>query len=222
MDYTMYITNYSAGRRAKQSSGDAALLPPSEVCPRARAVAANLAKSSQIARIVLPLRVALLAGCMAADAPGLRSGDPAPALAVASLDGESTVRLADYRGQVLLVNLWATWCHPCREEIPYLGELYHRYRGDGLAVLGISVDLRSDFAAVLEYVDEMAIEYEIALDPDQLSKEALEARGLPSTLVVNRDGSVAFSWIGPVPEGEPTFVAGLEAALARGGVELPE
>lgn len=189
---------------------------------RARAVAANLANCCQIARIALPLAVALLAGCMAADAPGLRSGDPAPALAVASLDGERTVRLADYRGQVLLVNLWATWCHPCREEIPYLGELYHRYRGDGLAVLGISVDLRSDVAAVLAYVDEMAIEYDIALDPDALSKEALAARGLPTTLVVNRDGSVAFSWIGPVPEGEPTFVAGVEAALARAGGELPE
>ena len=196
---------------------------PWEVCPRAaRAVAANVANCSHIARTALSLAVALLAGCMAADVPGLRSGDPAPALTVASLDGERTVRLADYRGQVLLVNLWATWCHPCREEIPYLGELYRRYRGDGLDVLGVSVDLRSDFAAVLEYVDEMAIEYEIALDPDQLSKEALAARGLPTTLVVNRDGSVAFSWIGPVPEGEPTFVAGLEAALARAGGELPE
>ena len=184
---------------------------------RAIAVAANLANCCQIAGNALPLAVALLAGCMAADAPGLRSGDPAPALAVASLDRERTVRLADYRGQVLLVNLWATWCHPCREEIPYLGELYHRYRGDGLAVLGISVDLRSDIAAVLEYVDEMAIEYDIALDPDALSKEALAARGLPTTLVVNRNGSVAFSWVGPVPEGDPTFVAGVEAALARAG-----
>ena len=189
---------------------------------RARAVAANLANRCQIARTALPLAVALLAGCIAGDAPGLRSGDPAPALTLASLDGERTVRLADYRGQVLLVNLWATWCHPCREEIPYLGELYHRYRGDGLAVLGISVDLRSDIAAVLEYVDEMVIEYDIALDPDALSKEALAARGLPTTLVVNRNGSVAFSWMGPVPEGEPTFVAGLEAALARDGSEFPE
>ena len=189
---------------------------------RARAIAPDPGNGCKIARAALPLAVALLVACMASDAPGLRSGDPAPALAVASLDGERTVRLADYRGNVLLVNLWATWCHPCREEIPYLGELYHRYRGDGLAVLGISVDLRSDVAAVLDYVDEMAIEYEIALDPDQLSREAFAARGLPTTLVVNRDGSVAFSWIGPVPEGEPTFVAGLEAALARGGGEIPE
>ena len=158
----------------------------------------------------------LLAACIRAEAPGPRSGDPAPALTVASLVGGRPVSLADYRGQVLLVNLWATWCHPCREEIPYLRKLYERHRDDGLAVLGVSVDLRADLRAVIEYVDEMGIEYDITLDPDARSREALGARGLPTTLVVNRDGSVAFRWIGAVPDGEPTFVAGLRAALARG------
>lgn len=180
---------------------------------RARAVAADLANRCQAARIVLPLAVALLAGCMAADAPGLRSGDPAPALTVASLDGERTVRLADYRGQVLLVNLWATWCHPCREETPYLQSVYERYRDRGLRILGVSVDLRADHDAVVEFVEEFGVEYDIALDPDARSRDLFHARGLPTSVLFNRDGTVAFSWIGPIPEGDPTFQGGVEAAL---------
>ena len=157
----------------------------------------------------------LLAACIPSESPTLRSGDPAPDFTATSLHDGAPVSLSDYRDHVLLVNLWATWCHPCREETPYLQSVYERYRDRGLRILGVSVDLRADHDAVIEFVEEFGVEYDIALDPDARSRDLFHARGLPTSVLINRDGTVAFSWIGPIPEGDPTFLEGVEAALGR-------
>ena len=153
--------------------------------------------------------------CIPSEEATLRRGDPAPAFTAISLADRSPVSLSDYRGEVLLVNLWATWCHPCREETPYLQSVYEQYRDRGLRVLGVSVDLTADSAAVIDFVHEFGVQYDIALDPEAVSRETFLARGLPTSVVIDRDGSVAFSWVGPIPEGDPTFIEGLEAALGR-------
>ena len=145
----------------------------------------------------------------------LRRGDPAPSFSAAPLDGGPPVSVEDYAGDVLLVNLWATWCHPCREEIPYLQAVHRERRDDGLRILGISVDRRADLDMVREYVAEMEIDYDVAFDPDAKSQDVFRARGLPTSVLVDRLGRVYFTWTGPIPEGDPAFVAGLEEALAR-------
>ena len=155
----------------------------------------------------------ILAACISGESPTLRSGDPAPDFTATSLRDGSPVTLADYRGHVLLVNLWATWCHPCREETPDLQSLHERYRDEGLRILGVSVDRRADRGLVVEFVEEFGVEYDIALDPDNVSRGLFHARGLPTSVVFNRDGTVAFSWVGPIPEGDQTFLEGVEAAL---------
>lgn len=155
----------------------------------------------------------ILTACISGDPPALRSGDPAPDFTAASLRDGTPVSLSDYRGHVLLVNLWATWCHPCREETPYLQAVYERYRDEGLRVLGVSVDRSADRDLVIEFVEEFGVEYDIALDPGAVSRDLFRARGLPTSVVFNRDGTVAFSWVGPIPEGDVTFVGGVEAAL---------
>ena len=166
-----------------------------------------------------PLLAAALAapwwGCIPSEETTLRGGDPAPAFAATALEDGAPVTLSDYRGETLLVNLWATWCHPCRTETPYLQSVYERYRDRGLRILGVSVDLPADSAAVVHFVEEFGVTYDIALDPDAVSRETFHARGLPTSVLIDRDGTVAFSWIGPIPEGDPTFIGGLEAALAR-------
>ena len=164
-------------------------------------------------RFLLASATLLLAACIPSESPALRTGDPAPDFTATSLDDGTPVSLADYRGHVLLVNLWATWCHPCRAETPYLQAVYKRYRDRGLRILGVSVDRRADHDAVIEFVEEFGVEYDIALDPDARSRDLFHARGLPTSVLFNRDGTVAFSWIGPIPEGDSTFVGGLEAAL---------
>ena len=171
-----------------------------------------------MARPRLPLlaaTVAALSSCIPSEGPTLRRGDPAPPFTATSLEDGSPVSLSDYLGETLLVNLWATWCHPCREETPYLQSVYERYRGRGLRILGVSVDLPADSAAVVAFVEEMGVEYDIALDPEASSRDVFLARGLPTSVLIDASGTVAFSWIGPIPEGNPTFIEGLEAALAR-------
>ena len=171
-----------------------------------------------MARPRLPLlaaTVVALSSCIPSEGPTLRRGDPAPPFTATSLKDGSPVSLSDYLGETLLVNLWATWCHPCREETPYLQSVYERYRGRGLRILGVSVDLPADSAAVVAFVEEMGVEYDIALDPEASSRDVFLARGLPTSVLIDASGTVAFSWIGPIPEGNPTFIEGLEAALAR-------
>ena len=153
--------------------------------------------------------------CIPFESPTLQRGDPAPEFTATSLANGRPVALSDYLGETLLVNLWATWCHPCRTETPYLQSVYERYRDRGFRTLGVSVDRRADYDAVIEFVEEMGVEYDIALDPDAVSRDIFRARGLPTSVLIDRDGAVAFSWIGPIPEGEPTFIEGLEAALER-------
>lgn len=169
--------------------------------------------------LFLPVITAVAAvpwwGCIPSESATLRRGDPAPAFTAISLEDESRVSLSDYLGEALLVNLWATWCHPCRTETPYLQSLHERYRDRGLHILGVSVDLSADSLAVVRFVEEFGVEYDIALDPEATSRDLFLARGLPTSVLIDRTGAVAFSWIGPIPEGEPAFIEGLEAVLGR-------
>lgn len=150
------------------------------------------------------------------DPPTLRKGDPAPEFSTVSLKGGRSLSLAEYRGGALLVNLWATWCGPCKTETPYLQSLYEEHQGRGLRILGVSVDRHADLHAVADFVEEMGVEYDIGLDPSAVSREAFRAPGLPTSVLIDREGVVAFSWIGPISEGDPTFLAGLEDTLRRG------
>ncbi|NNM35415.1 MAG: TlpA family protein disulfide reductase [Gemmatimonadetes bacterium] len=145
---------------------------------------------------------------------GLRQGDPLPEFSATSLLGGQPVSLSDYEGQVLLVNLWATWCVPCRTETPYLQSLYETYREEGLRIVGISVDLESSVGEVEAFIEEMGVSYDILLDPKGRSETAFQARGMRNSILVGRDGTVLFSWLGPIEEGDPTFLAGLQQALS--------
>ena len=170
-------------------------------------------RTGAVLAIALPALCA--SSCIPSEAPTLSRGDPAPAFAAMSLKGGFPASLDDYRGHTLLVNLWATWCEPCKTETPYLQSLYEEHRDRGLRILGVSVDRKADLPAVADFVREMGVEYDIALDPMATSREAFRARGLPTSVLIDREGVVYFSWIGPVPEDDPTFLAGLNDVLSR-------
>ena len=155
------------------------------------------------------------ASCIPSAPPTLGKGDPAPEFAAVSLKGGYPVSLADYHGTTLLVNLWATWCRPCKTETPYLQSLYEEHKSRGLRILGVSVDRSAELHAVVTFVEEMGVEYDIGLDPAAVSRDVFRAPGLPTSVLIDRNGVVAFSWIGPIPEGDPTFLAGLEDTLGR-------
>ncbi len=128
------------------------------------------------------------AAARAGGGPGLLAGAPAVSYPVRGLDG-SLVTIERFRGKVLLVNLWASWCAPCRSETPALQHLYESERARGLVVLGLdqgeSIDVARRFAR------EMKLTYPIAADEAQRYGRAYAAIGLPTTLVVDRAGRIA-------------------------------
>jgi peroxiredoxin len=140
-------------------------------------------------------------------------GDQAPAFEATSLDGERTVALTDYAGQTILVNLWATWCAPCRLETPYLQSVYEENKDRGLMVVGVSVDSPSALDSVNDFLEEMGVTYDILLDPGMVSTDVFAAMGLPASFLIDGDGVVRFTRLGPIAEGDPAFLEALEQTL---------
>jgi peroxiredoxin len=131
----------------------------------------------------------------AADGP-LRSGAPAPGFDLPSLTG-GTQSLDRYRGRVLFVNFWATWCAPCREEAPALQTLYERLRDDGFEVLAISIDDAGAVEKVQTFVQQLQLDFPILLDPEQRVYRAYQAYGVPETFLIDAQGRVVERFIGP-------------------------
>lgn len=112
----------------------------------------------------------------------------APGFSLASLAGEADIRLEDYRGQVVFLNFWATWCAPCVAEMPAMQTLYDRYRDDGLVM--IAVNVREDRAQVQEFIDRLGLSYPVALDSNGSVTNLYNVRGFPTTMIIDREGTV--------------------------------
>ena len=153
--------------------------------------------------------LALVLGCAVPSGPP-RVGSAAPDLVATTLAGD-TLALSSLRGQPVLVNLWATWCAPCRRETPYLQTLHETYAARGLRVVGITVDTRNSESQILSFVDEFGVTYTILRDPDMTSMDRYAVLGLPATFLLDRDGTIRHFVSGPVAAGDAAF----EAALAR-------
>lgn len=122
----------------------------------------------------------------------------APDFALENLDGD-VVRLSDYKGKVVFLNFWATWCPPCRVEIPYFIELVEQYGDDGFVVLGVDLDPR-DFSKVPAFVNQQGINYPILYDTKRVSGMYGGIQSIPTTFVINRDGKVVDQIIGSRPK----------------------
>ncbi len=115
-----------------------------------------------------------------------------------TIDGDS-LRMADYNGKVVLLNFWATWCAPCRHEIPDLIDLYEELGPDDFAVIGISLD-EADTDLVRQFVEDMEINYPIALDQMGAVAEIFGGvYALPTTFVLDRNGGIVHRTIGLFP-----------------------
>jgi cytochrome c biogenesis protein CcmG/thiol:disulfide interchange protein DsbE len=140
---------------------------------------------------VLGLAVALTVGACtnpSLDAPaGGGVGRQAPGLKLESLDGRQ-VSLADYAGQVVLLNFWATWCPPCKEEIPAIERAYEGHRDEGFMVLGINEGEASQ--VVQAFAGELGITYPVLIDRRGDVAAQYRRRGLPLTVIVDRDGVI--------------------------------
>lgn len=127
--------------------------------------------------------------------PASLAGQQAPSFAVPALDGGSS-GLAAHRGHVVVMNLWATWCPPCRAEMPDLQRLYQAYRNQNVVVLG--VDQGESAERVAAFAKSLAIHYPILLDQNQQYGRVYAALGLPTTVVVTPDGVISKAFDGPL------------------------
>ncbi len=105
------------------------------------------------------------------------------------------IRLSDYKGKVVLLNFWATWCHGCVLEIPWFIEFQERYKDNGLAVIGVSID--DNWKPVKAFIEEKKVNYPIVIDNEGLRKP-YELNTMPMTLLIDRSGEIAASYIGVV------------------------
>ncbi len=122
----------------------------------------------------------------------VRVGSEAPgflAVDVSNSSGESK-SLSDYRGKVVLLNIWATWCGPCRAEMPSIEALHKDLESQGLAVVAVSVDDPNAIAAIREFVDEYKLTFDILHDQTQLFRGVYRYFGVPETYVIDRKGVI--------------------------------
>lgn len=172
--------------------------------------------------VILAALVALtpLGGCQGkGDAEGSPTGASsigqiAPTLAGKTTDGER-LALSDLRGQVVLVNVWATWCKPCTAELPELARLHRTRAKDGFSVFGVSVDKRRMLAKVRSFEQSYSLGYPTLFDPETRAIADWGVKGYPTSFLIGRDGTIRWRRDGMIHTDDPELAKQLDAALAQ-------
>jgi cytochrome c biogenesis protein CcmG/thiol:disulfide interchange protein DsbE len=134
---------------------------------------------------------------------------PAPDFTLRDADGRA-VRLTDYRGKVVLLNFWATWCGPCKIEIPWFVDFERRNKDRGFAVIGVSMD-EDGWDAVKPFVNRLGVNYRMVLGNDDVSSDYGGVEALPTTFLVDREGHIAAVHVGLASRSD--FENGIEQLL---------
>lgn len=152
-----------------------------------------------VATVVVLLAGALWAGVhfLGDELFPVEVGSKAPEIQGVTLDGTRRQKtLADYEGKVMLINVWATWCEPCRVEMPSIEKLHREFAPQGLAVVAISVDDPGAQDRIRDFAKELGLTFEILHDPDKITSRNYQVVAYPETFVVARDGTIRRKLIG--------------------------
>ncbi len=142
------------------------------------------------------------------------------ALELRSLDGEKRC-LADYRGKIVVLNFWATWCVPCREEMPLLDKLYREYKDRGVVVIGASLDAKATEARIAPFVRELKLTFPVWKGAEFAHVQQLtRGNALPATAIVDREGRIVARITGAVSAAE--LRAYLDRLLESGAAPVPD
>jgi peroxiredoxin len=143
-------------------------------------------------------------------ASAAKVGDLAPNFTLKSTTG-ANFRLSELRGEVVMINFWATWCPPCRQEMPVLEKLYSRYRNLGFQLLGVSIDEKS--AKAKNMAKRLKVNYPILFDSAKSVSELYDVDAMPTTVMVDRDGRVRHIYRGYLPGHEGKYRANIRGLL---------
>jgi cytochrome c biogenesis protein CcmG, thiol:disulfide interchange protein DsbE len=160
----------------------------------------------------MSLTIAACRGPDGRESQRVEVGAPAPSYASRTIDGDS-ISLASLRGAPVLLNVWATWCHPCRDEIPVLQALHERYGGRGLKLVGVSVDAQGEEPKIREFASEFGMTYPIWFDPAERVSTTFLIVGVPATFLIAKDGTLLWRRTGPVHANDTTLTRLIEQAL---------
>ena len=122
-------------------------------------------------------------------------GSTAPAFKAKDVHSGATRTLADYKGQVVLLNIWATWCLPCRVEMPSMEELYKAYGQRGVHIVAVSIDDAGTEDSIRAYARGLGLTFEILHDPTHAIERAYQTTGYPESFVIDRSGMIRRKWI---------------------------
>ena len=157
-------------------------------------------KTTHTLRSILVAGLLCLFGLNLADAASV-SG-PAPNFTLKSLSGKN-LKLSEMTGNVVLINFWASWCGPCRQEMPLLNDLHNKYESLGFTVIGVNVEEQSD--AARGFISDYPVDFPILLDNNNQVSKLYNVVAMPTTVVVDRDGNLRFLHKGYKPGDEQEY-----------------
>src|SRR6202167_1123164 len=140
--------------------------------------------STKMLRRCAMAAIVIASAAFAADASG-----PAPAFTLTALNGDSAT-LSQYKGQVVMLNFWATWCGPCQQEMPLLDQMYKKYKPAGFTLIGVNVE--KDAPPVKQLLDRKPVGFPVLLDPASQVSKAYHVDEMPSTVIIDRKGQIRY------------------------------
>jgi peroxiredoxin len=160
---------------------------------------------NRIAALAAVLMLALPAWAGAADVQ-------APAFTLQSVDGK-TVSLAQFKGDVVMINFWASWCGPCRQEMPLLDDIYKQYKDMGFVLLGVNVE--PDTHDANAWLKKTPVSYPVLYDPKSQVSQLYQVQAMPTTVIVDRQGNVRFVHNGYVPGDENQYMNSIRTLVVQ-------
>jgi len=157
-------------------------------------------------------RIVAIAASLAIALPALAgpTGSAAPTFSLASSSG-SEVNLAQYKGQVVMINFWASWCGPCRQEMPLLESIYKKYGRMGFTLLGVNVE--PDSQAANEWLKQTPVSFPILYDKDSKVSKLYDVAGMPSTVLIDRSGKLRMLHRGYKPGDENEYLDSIRTLI---------
>lgn len=154
----------------------------------------------------------IVAGLSAPAFAGATTGKAAPEFTLPSMSG-SNLRLKEQRGKVVMLNFWATWCGPCRQEMPLLDKLYRQYRSKGFQLLGVNID--NDKKNASNMARKLGVSFPVLFDPEKKTADSYGVSAMPYTVMIDRDGVVRSVHKGYVPGTEKKYENEIRTLLGR-------
>ncbi len=158
---------------------------------------------NKVSRIIVPIILALvllITGCSAGSESSVpQAGKPAPDFQLQNLDGQA-ISLSDFRGKPVLVNFWATWCPACRDEMPYLQQIYEEWSGKGLVLLAVNIG--ENPAQVKRFLQTYNLSLPVLLDTEKSVTQKYHITGIPTSFFIDKDGIIRVKIIGAFPNKE--------------------